>query len=102
MRRFAVKAFSKQNTFAAKNGKESLINELAVMRNLNHSNVLRLESVFESDNSIYVVLEVLSGGQLFHKIQKVFFLIYSGKRTFFKILNQNFHERFALGLKPHA
>jgi serine/threonine protein kinase len=42
------------------------------MRNLNtdsHSNVLRLECVFESDNSIYVVLEILTGGQLFHKIQ---------------------------------
>lgn len=56
LKRFAVKAFSKQNTFAAKNGKESLMNELAVMRSLNHCNILRLESVFESDNSIYVVL----------------------------------------------
>jgi calcium-dependent protein kinase len=43
------------------------------MRNLNtdsHSNVLRLECVFESDNSIYVILEILTGGQLFHKIQE--------------------------------
>lgn len=40
------------------------------MRSLNHSNLLRLESVFESDNSIYVVLEVLQGDQFFHKIQK--------------------------------
>ncbi len=71
LKRFAVKAFSKQNTFAAKNGKESLMNELAILRSLNHSNILRLESVFESDNSIYVVLEVLTGDQLFHKIQKV-------------------------------
>lgn len=70
LRRFAVKAFSKQNTFAAKNGKESLINELAVMRVLDHQNILRLESVYESENSIYVVEEVLEGGQLFHKIQK--------------------------------
>jgi calcium-dependent protein kinase len=47
------------------------MNELAVLRSLNHSNILRLESVFESDNSIYVVLEVLEGDQLFQKIQKV-------------------------------
>lgn len=32
--RFAVKAFSKQSCFAAKNGKESLINELNIMRQL--------------------------------------------------------------------
>ena len=35
-----------------------------------HPNVLKLEGVYESDNSIYVVLELLTGGQLFHKIQQ--------------------------------
>ena len=39
------------------------------LSNDNHPNVLRLESVYESDNSIYVVLELLTGGQFFHKIQ---------------------------------
>lgn len=71
--KFAVKAFSKQSCFNGKNGKESLINELDIMRQLNtesHPNVLRLEGVYESDNSIYVVLELLTGGQLFHKIQQ--------------------------------
>lgn len=36
-----------------------------------HQNVLKLEGVYESDNSIYVVLDLLTGGQLFHKIQEV-------------------------------
>lgn len=43
--KFAVKAFSKQACFSSKNGKESLVNELAVMRGLSrdpHPNVLRL------------------------------------------------------------
>lgn len=72
-RKFAVKAFSKQSCFQAKNGKESLMNELAIMRGLSdesHPNLLHLEGVFESDNSIYVVLDLLTGGQLFHKIQE--------------------------------
>lgn len=71
--KFAVKAFSKQSCFNAKNGKESLINELTIMRQLSpswHPNILRLEGVYESENSIYVVLELLAGGQLFHKIQQ--------------------------------
>ena len=58
-KKFAVKSFSKQNSFSAKNGKESLINELSVMRQLSlepHHNFLKLEGVYESDNSIYVVL----------------------------------------------
>lgn len=33
-------------------------------------NLLQLEGVFESDNSIYVVIELLTGGQLFHRIQE--------------------------------
>ena len=32
--------------------------------------MLKLEGVYESDNSIYVVLELLAGGQLFNKIQR--------------------------------
>lgn len=43
--KFAVKAFSKQNSYSAKNGKESLMNELAILRELNtepHPNVLKL------------------------------------------------------------
>lgn len=35
-KKFAVKAFSKANTFSSPNGKESLINELTVMRELSH------------------------------------------------------------------
>ena len=47
--RFAVKAFSKQGLYNAKNGKQSLINELSVMRSLSrtpHENVLKLEGVY--------------------------------------------------------
>lgn len=65
--RFAVKAFSKQNSYSSKNGKQSLMNELSLLRSLNvepHPNVLRLEAVYESDNSIYVVLELLEGKTL--------------------------------------
>ena len=65
---FAVKAFSKQNSYSSKNGKESLISELTILRTLNchsHPNVLKLEAVYESDNSIYVVLELLTGKTLY-------------------------------------
>jgi serine/threonine protein kinase len=39
------------------------------MRKLNHNNVMRLHAVYESDNSIYMTVELLEGGQLFNKIQ---------------------------------
>ena len=70
---FAVKAFSKQNSYSSKNGRESLINELTILRSLNsnpHPNVLKLEAVYESDNSIYVVLELLIGRTLYQVVQE--------------------------------
>lgn len=44
-----------------------------MLRELNkepHPNVLKLEAVYESDNSIYVVLELLAGQTLFQLIQE--------------------------------
>lgn len=66
-KKFAVKAFSKANTYNSENGKESLINELSIMRELSHQsdNLLCLEAVYESDNSIYIVLELLEGKNLY-------------------------------------
>ena len=40
--RYAVKAFSKVNTFSSQNGKEGLINELSMLRQLGHENILSL------------------------------------------------------------
>ena len=39
------------------------------MRALNHRNCMRLFEVFESDNSLYFVVELLEGGQLYDKIK---------------------------------
>lgn len=68
-RMVAVKAFSKELTFSQEKGKESLINEIKLLRKLNHPHVLKLHAVFESENSIYMTLELLEGGQLYDKIQ---------------------------------
>jgi serine/threonine protein kinase len=34
------------------------------MRRINHPNLMRLEGVYETENSIYVILEYLEGMQL--------------------------------------
>lgn len=48
---------------------EALINEIELMRALNHPNIIRLHEVFETDNSLYMVLDLLEGGQLYDKIK---------------------------------
>jgi serine/threonine protein kinase len=38
------------------------MNEISIMKGLNHPNVMRLEEIHETVNSIYLITEVLEGG----------------------------------------
>ena len=38
------------------------------MRNINHKNIMKLLEIHESQNSIYLVTELLEGGELFARI----------------------------------
>ena len=40
------------------------------MRKLSHENIIKLFEVYESDNHVYLVLELLNGGELFERIVK--------------------------------
>ncbi len=40
------------------------------MRQLHHPNLMGLNEVYESDNSIYLVVELLEGGQLYDPIKE--------------------------------
>lgn len=62
--KFAVKAFSKEYLLSQPKGKDSLVNEIEVMQKLRHPYVMSLEEIHESKNSIYLVLELLEGGEL--------------------------------------
>jgi serine/threonine protein kinase len=39
------------------------------MRALNHRSCMKLHEVFESENSLYIVVELLEGGQLYDKVK---------------------------------
>jgi len=66
--RYAVKAFSKEYLLSQPKGKDSLINEIEIMQKLKHPYIMNLEEVHESKNSIYLVLELLEGGELLNYI----------------------------------
>lgn len=65
----AVKAFSKEALREDEKGMAPLINEINIIRQLNHSNIMHLYEVYESDNSIYMIVELIQHGQLYSKIQ---------------------------------
>lgn len=66
---YAVKAFSKEAAYSEDKGKECLIKEIEIMRSLSHKNCMKLFEVFESDNSLYIVVELLEGGLLYDKVK---------------------------------
>lgn len=61
---FAVKALSKKAVYLQENGKETLQNEIALMRKIDHSCVVKLHEVYETEQSLYFVLDLLGGGNL--------------------------------------
>lgn len=65
---FAAKCFKKEFIINQQKGRESLLNEIAIMRKCNHQNLLRVYEIYESDNSIYMVLQLLEGGELFARL----------------------------------
>jgi serine/threonine protein kinase len=67
-RQFAVKAFSKEHLSSQKVGRQSLMTEIEILRQLKHKNIMCLEELHESRNSIYMVTELLQGGELLHHL----------------------------------
>lgn len=48
--------------------KESVFNELKVLRSLEHRNLMRLFEVYEDRNKYYFILELLNGTTLYKEI----------------------------------
>lgn len=67
---YAVKSFSKELLYAEKKGKAALINEIEVMRKLNHKHLVKIFGVYETDHSIYIVIELVDGGLLSDRMLK--------------------------------
>lgn len=68
-RKVAVKAFSKEASYSQDKGRESLVNEINMLRKVSHPNIVELIGVFESENSLYMVMENLEGGHLMSKLE---------------------------------
>lgn len=51
-----------------KDEKDLLRTEIAVLKLVNHPNIIRMEGLYESKQYIYIVMEMLKGGELFERI----------------------------------
>jgi len=62
----AIKTIEKN--FVEKQDLQLLAREIEIMKKVNHPNVLKLYEVFETDETISLVMELVTGGELFYKI----------------------------------
>ena len=66
---FAIKAFNKEFLLSQNYGKESICNEILLMKKMDHENILKLYEVYETKNSIYLIFETITGGDLLRRIK---------------------------------
>ncbi|XP_011307070.1 calcium/calmodulin-dependent protein kinase type 1 isoform X4 [Fopius arisanus] len=62
---FAVKIIDKK---ALKGKEDSLENEIRVLRRLKHPNIVQLLETFEDKHKVYLIMELVTGGELFDRI----------------------------------
>ncbi|XP_048519781.1 calcium/calmodulin-dependent protein kinase type 1 isoform X2 [Dendroctonus ponderosae] len=62
---FAVKIIDKK---ALKGKEDSLENEIMILRKLTHPNIVQLLETFEDKNKVYLIMELVTGGELFDRI----------------------------------
>lgn len=67
-REAAVKILNK-NKFKQKE-LEMIVNEIAIIKELDHPNILKIYEAYEDKESLYIVTELIHGGELFDEISK--------------------------------
>ena len=48
--------------------KDLLRTEIAILKLVRHPNIIRLHDVFESSSDMFIVMELLKGGELFDRV----------------------------------
>jgi len=67
---YAIKIISREMV-VKQQMEEQMKKEIAIMKMLKHPNIIELHEVLQTKNNIYMVLELVPGGELFDRIVKV-------------------------------
>ena len=64
---YAIKIFSREQ-MASRELQQQVKKEIAIMKHVRHPNVVNLREVLASKTHVYIVLELVTGGELFDRI----------------------------------
>ena len=48
-----------------------MLQEIDVLHELNHPNIVKVNGIYEDENKYYIVTEIMEGGELFDRLLKV-------------------------------
>lgn len=66
---YAVKAISKEIIESQESGVKNLKNEIRILREIEHENIVKLYFVHENSNFVYLVMEYLPAGNLYKRLK---------------------------------
>jgi len=66
--KYAIKVIDKKKMSITSKRKDSLMDEVNVLTKVHHDNIISIKEVFETQKNLYLVLELVTGGELFDKI----------------------------------
>jgi len=84
----AIKVMERK-ALAEEGMEEQLKREIAIMRKLDHPHVTRLYEVYQTNKNVFLVLELVTGGELFDKIVE--------KKRFPEDMARNYFQQLIMG-----
>ncbi|ELP85284.1 calcium/calmodulin-dependent protein kinase type 1G, putative [Entamoeba invadens IP1] len=68
-KKYAMKIIDRNNTSVVSDEKQ-IFNEFEILRKMSHKNVIGLYDVFLTPSTLYIVFELVDGGDLFHLLEQ--------------------------------
>mmetsp|Transcript_32581 Transcript_32581/g.81655 ORF Transcript_32581/g.81655 Transcript_32581/m.81655 type:complete len:300 (-) Transcript_32581:316-1215(-) len=65
-KRYAVKIIDKNDT-----ENKRIRTEIEILKQVDHEHIIRLEEVYETDTKLYLIMELVTGGELFNSIVRL-------------------------------
>ena len=64
-----VKQINKRNFTKEQN--EDIMNEIKILKEIDHPHILKIFEYYEKKSELYIITEMLTGGDLYDKIEKM-------------------------------